>query len=399
LKKVLLTYGWVRSSYAVLRNLSKRGVEVVVADSKKIGMCQWSKYPVAKYCYTSHYEDEVKFIQDIRRICVKEKIDIIFPSHNETEVLARHAEKFTPSQRSLFPNPENSEVFNNKALSYEKADEAGIPVPVRIDYKDINDLRETLSVRTKENVYVVKLLTGNSAKGVFYAEGQSETLSLVEKTIQDYGLSQNRYPQVEEYVEGEGWGCSCFYWHGKAISTFCHRRLREKTRTGGTSTYREHANNDLLYQYTHKLLDAMNWHGFAMVEYKVNPRSGKIWFIEVNPRLWGSLPMAVNAGVEFPYLAYLCATEGSDAAIRYQDGISVSNSFRGKWLLGDLAVGIKEIIRFRFRDVVKMMPERVNAYDDFYLDDLTAFAGQFMCYFLNSLTKLSLNPSAKGMVK
>ena len=92
----------MRSSYAVLRNLTKHGIEVVVADSRKIGMCQWSKYPSAKYTYTSHYENEEGFIEDILEICKKERIDIVFPSHNETEILAKHSERFSASQKSLF---------------------------------------------------------------------------------------------------------------------------------------------------------------------------------------------------------------------------------------------------------------------------------------------------------
>jgi hypothetical protein len=35
-KKLLLTYGWVRSSYAALRNLHSHGVGVHVADTGKI---------------------------------------------------------------------------------------------------------------------------------------------------------------------------------------------------------------------------------------------------------------------------------------------------------------------------------------------------------------------------
>ena len=91
--------------------------------------------------------------------------------------------------------------------------------------------------------------------------------------------------------------------------------------------------NELLEQYTKQILDSINWHGFAMVEFKVNPKSGQVWFIEVNPRLWGSFPMAVNAGVEFPLLALLCTEKGSDLALSQSRGIKIKNGFKSKWLL------------------------------------------------------------------
>ena len=48
-----------------------------------------------------------------------------------------------------------------------------------------------------------------------------------------------------------------------------------------------------------KLLVALNWHGVAMVEFKLDP-DGQHWLMEINPRFWGSLALAIDAGVDFP---------------------------------------------------------------------------------------------------
>ena len=39
-----------------------------------------------------------------------------------------------------------------------------------------------------------------------------------------------------------------------------------------------------------------------MVEFKVDPRDGIPKLMEVNPRFWGSLQLAIVSGVDFPYL-------------------------------------------------------------------------------------------------
>ena len=65
---VLLTYSWVRSSYSALRNLEKHGLKVVASDSSCIGMSQFSRFSSGFKKYTSHYEDEKKFISDILNI-------------------------------------------------------------------------------------------------------------------------------------------------------------------------------------------------------------------------------------------------------------------------------------------------------------------------------------------
>ena len=68
---VLLTYGWVRSSYAALRNLSSHGLNVTVADSYRFGMCQSSRLKKNFVRYPSHYDDEKAFVEKIINLCEK----------------------------------------------------------------------------------------------------------------------------------------------------------------------------------------------------------------------------------------------------------------------------------------------------------------------------------------
>ncbi len=58
------------------------------------------------------------------------------------------------------------------------------------------------------------------------------------------------------------------------------------------------------------LLKEMHWYGPAEVEFRIDPRDGTPVFMEVNPRLWGSLHTGILAGVDFPYLLYRMAMDG-----------------------------------------------------------------------------------------
>ncbi|MDC0266320.1 hypothetical protein OAK71_01355, partial [bacterium] len=152
-----MTYGWVRSSYVAVRNLVEHGVEVIVADSNSVGMCQWSKYPTKCLRYTSHYEDERQFIDDIKRICSEQNVGLILGSHNETEILAKYRDEFSEELCALLPNVEQCAVFNNKARSYELARDHGVPVPERIDYQDSVKVADAVQQHGASRV-VVKLL-------------------------------------------------------------------------------------------------------------------------------------------------------------------------------------------------------------------------------------------------
>jgi hypothetical protein len=66
-----------------------------------------------------------------------------------------------------------------------------------------------------------------------------------------------------------------------------------------------------------------------MVEFKIDRESGVPKLMEINGRFWGSLPLAVLAGVDFPYLYYRLA-QGLDVERRrdHCEGV-VSRHFMG----------------------------------------------------------------------
>ena len=396
---VLLTYGWVRSSYGALRNLSKHGVSVIASDSTRLGMCQFSKLSDGFERYTSHYFDEDKFISDLVSICSKKNIKLIVPSHNETEIIARHRNKFSPSVAALIPDESHCKIFNNKSMSYDLATELGIPVPKRISYSDPKDLSYILG-EASLNRTVIKLLTGNSGKGVFYGESPEHSQSIVEELIDKYSLDQTRFPQVEEYVNGEGYGCSVLYWNGAHIAGFTHRRLRDKIFTGGTSTFREVSAHKAIETATRKIFETIGWHGLAMCEFKACPKTGRFWFIEVNPRMWGSMPLAIEAGVEFPFLAWLCATKGPKVALDYHAGCKLATKWKARWLLGDIFLVLSHLFRLRFISAWRIVSgEKADSNDDFFKDDIFVFFGEVLAYLRATVLSRSTNPAEKGMLK
>ena len=396
---ILLTYGWVRSSYGALRNLSDHGLDVSISDSSIIGMSQFSKYSKSFDKYVSHYEDEEIFVQNILDICDKRGVSLIFPSHNETEILARHKDRFPKNLTKILPDADLCELFNNKAKAYDLCSTLGIPVPKRIQYSDPNTIVEILS-KSGIQKSVIKLLTGNSSKGVFYAENPNDAQNLVMQLIEVHGLVPNRYPQIEEYIDGDGFGCSVLYSEGRFIAHFTHKRLRDKIATGGTSTFRVSAEHKGIEDATKKIFDHVGWNGLAMCEFKVCQRTGKFWFIEINPRMWGSISLAIQAGVEFPYLAWLSSKNGVEAALEYHQASKLKFGWKARWLLGDLFVVLDKIVRLKFREGWSVIRrERADSIDDFFWDDPFVFIGEALAYLIRVLSKRNINPADKGMIR
>ena len=68
-----------------------------------------------------------------------------------------------------------------------------------------------------------------------------------------------------------------------------------------------------------------------MVEYKEDATTGAPVLMEVNGRFWGSLQLAIDAGVDFPELLVAAATGGApEPVLDYRAGV------RLRWFWGDV---------------------------------------------------------------
>jgi len=112
------------------------------------------------------------------------------------------------------------------------------------------------------------------------------------------------YPSlIQERIVGPGMGVFVLCDRGQLVATFAHRRVREKPPSGGQSVLCESVALDpRLTNEAKRLLEPLGWHGVAMLEYKQDCRTARTVLMEVNGRFWGSLQLAVDAGVDFPYL-------------------------------------------------------------------------------------------------
>lgn len=135
---------------------------------------------------------------------------------------------------------------------------------------------------------------------------------------------------LQELVPGHGEGLFLLMERGDPRAAFAHRRLREKPPTGGVSVFSEAIEPaPALRAGCEGLLGELRWHGVAMVEFRRAP-DGRAALMEVNPRLWGSLQLAIDAGVDFPRLL-LALYRGE-----LLPPASARVGARSRWLLGDL---------------------------------------------------------------
>jgi len=330
---VFVTDGEQRSTLAVVRALGRAGISVTVGASFPTSLAGSSRYCAKTVCYPSPWQEGESFQAFIRKECRHGEYRVLLPMTDITTLLAAQArETLNPLVRLPIPSEEKIKLAQDKRHMVLLAQQLGISCPETFMFHDEHGL-EDVAQRIRYPV-VIKPRFSRFLQNARWISGSVQYAYAPEDLIVKYHNShaQIPYPLVQEKIDGEGRGIFLLLWDGELKAAFCHRRLREKPPWGGVSVYRESIPlHEELVRKSFALLQAIGWQGVAMVEFKVDSRDGRAKLMEVNPRFWGSLQLAIDAGVNFPLLLYrLVNGENLPAQFNYKVGV------KSRWLLGDL---------------------------------------------------------------
>jgi len=107
---------------------------------------------------------------------------------------------------------------------------------------------------------------------------------------------------VQGFVPGKGVGVFLLRWRNRIVARFMHKRLHEMPHTGGASSLRQSWWHDDIARDAQIKFEKIGWEGVGMVEYRWDEASDRFYLMEMNLRFWGSLHLALYAGVDFPLL-------------------------------------------------------------------------------------------------
>ncbi len=333
MKYVLVLDANQRSALAVTRSLGSHGVTVITADDTPSSLAGSSRHSRSYFHYPSPKTNSDKFISFLGQLVDEYNIKIILPMTELTTTLILTHREFLHDIIIPFSDINTIDSLANKNSLMRMAEELGIPIPTTWYAAQ----SKSLPFNLKELSYPLVLKPGKSwlkrdtgwcRNSVRFADNPSSAQEILRS---DPAFHTHPF-MLQQHVPGEGQGLFAIYDHGKPVAFFAHRRLREKPPEGGVSVLSESIsiNQDIL-KYARKLLDKAAWHGVAMVEFKVDKETNTPYLMEVNTRFWGSLQLAINAGVDFPWLLYQLACGQTPVTVNeYKIGV------RSRWLLGDL---------------------------------------------------------------
>ena len=332
MEKVLILDANQRSALAATRSLGRRGVQVVVADEFEKTLSGASRHCSENFVYPSPFRNPEGFIQAMQKEALQREIGVIFPMTEVTTHLILKCRDAFPGIQIPFVSLEAFEALSDKGRLDRMARQLKIPVPQTYPVSGTEGLNAAMDALTFPVVLKPcrsRIFSNGRWIGASVRYAVSE--EALRKVIAEEACFRDHPFLVQEYIRGTGQGIFALYDQGRPLVFFAHRRLREKPPSGGVSVLSESVAVDpRMREMAEKVLNEARWHGVAMVEFKVTSE-GTPYLMEVNARFWGSLQLAVDAGVDFPWLLYQLAIGKPVSPVEaYQVGI------QSRWLLGDL---------------------------------------------------------------
>jgi biotin carboxylase len=327
--KLLVTDADTRAALAATRALG-RAHAVHVAGPRRRSLAGASRFAAAHHPLGDPLAQPEAFARGVQGLVRAEGIELVLPvTDAATLALLDERAALLPARLAAAEAPAFARLSDKSGLA-QLAHRAGLETPAQGCVRDAAAalaLAHELGfpVVVKPAVSVARDGAGGLRKPEVVRVDDARALPAALERAAVGGRAL-----LQRCVEGWGEGLSLLRWEGRTLAAFAHRRLREKPPGGGVSVLAESIPIDAArLARVEALLDGIGYQGLAMAEFKTDGR--RAFLIEFNARLWGSLQLAIDAGVDFPGLLVAAVAGGAPEPVRaYRRGVRLRSE------LGDL---------------------------------------------------------------
>lgn len=293
---VLVLDGHSRAALETLQSLGRADVQVDLAYETQDCLAIHSRYVSRKLQQPSH--DRAAGFQAWLKEQDKVRNYVLIVPATETSLLGlRQLNENDPLRgKAVIAGDKGLDIALDKEKTWQLAHQLGIPAPSGILTSSVSDIGEVQQFPVVLKPTHSKVIVNGALRtlAVAVVKNESERQQQLRRWLPLTPVQQ------QQYIHGRGVGVEFLFNRGRKIWHFAHERVHEYPLTGGASSYRRSiAPPTAMLRDAEKLLAALDWHGVAMVEFKIDDK-GQHWLMEINPRFWGSLALSIDAGVNFP---------------------------------------------------------------------------------------------------
>jgi len=312
------------SSVCCLRSLHRRGVHTVAVSGRGSPPSFWSRYVDETVAVPSYTDDVVAYKDALLSLARRDDVRAIAPLREmDVYVPAKYDDEFAEYLEPTWPPMDTLRLAHDRLRLVEAAMEADVGVPKTHLLGDVEDWRHRQIVKSRYATLTSEYV-GSFPENQHASPASVTYLEPGVEPDREHIRDEMRHdPIVQEYVPGDEYAFWALYDRGDPVATCLKRQIRAFKYAGGTSVCRETVELPELETAGRSLLDHLDWHGPASVQFKYDSAAGEFKLLEINPRFWVSLSCPVRAGLDFPYYFWSMASgEPVRAAEEYDVGVA-----------------------------------------------------------------------------
>lgn len=306
------------NALGIVRSLGRSGIPVVAADHDPQALGLASRY-AQPAIMADPLTSPATFVDDLLRLgrTLSGPPPVLFATHDEAVAAIGPREREVDE---VFRRPwspwARMEPILDKAHQHAAARRIGFPVPTTVEPRDERDVAHAAT----ELRFPVILKPRSAPEFRRRFRAQVLRADDAEGLRQAYAEAAPYEPQICEVIPGDDshlWTLGSYRdADGERLASFTGRKLRQWPPDFGTARAAEARWDPALAERCHGLLDELEFHGISQVEVKRDPRDGRDYLIEVNPRSWLWIGLATACGVNLPLTCHLDAI-GAEAPRRW----------------------------------------------------------------------------------
>lgn len=324
----------------VIRSLGRRGVPVIAVRYDRQDFGHTSRFVTRTVDVPDPVADEESFVASLAALGRELGDAVLIPASDASLVaVARARERLSESYRVACTPWDRARLFLEKQHTYALAAAAGIPVPTT----QVVSTEEQLMAIAGDLPYPVLIKPVQSH--LFVRRFGVKMLEVADRIelIETYRMVSDGSLQlmVQEFIAGPpsaGANYNCFVVDGVPVAEFTARKVRNSPPTLGSPRVVVSEHLPEVMELGRRVMASLGHEGFACSEFKRNDKNGEWTLMEVNGRHNLSGTLAVQAGIDFPWVEYRYLERGElPGPADFRDGIY--------WI--DLKRDLGASIRFR----------------------------------------------------
>ena len=319
-KTALVVHAETETSLAVIRSLGRQGIPITASSNTTVVKGLWSKYVTHRLRAPSS-ENPQEVVDWLIENAKNNLFEIFLPVGDDYMWIAAHYNGILSKYMKIpIASKEVVDITLFKEQTYKSCERYSIPYPKTYFIKSIDEVNNLANKIEYPVIIKSRISFGVTPriKGVLIKNSKELLRKYVLSKPADFlrGYNHIEYPLIQEFIPG---GMRNLYTvstfmnkKSHPVAIFCGRKIRQLPVDAGSCCMAECSYDEQAIKTSIKLLKKIGWCGAAEVEIKKDERTGEFKIIEINPRPYSWIWLAVQCGIDIPYLWYRSAIEDID---------------------------------------------------------------------------------------